>query len=273
MPGPILAPVSQQQQQPLASLWATVSQVRIDEVAYAQGAAGALLGLLGLRFVPMLFLVVGWEAAEYTLLTWGPPVVVDAIRGVLRPALSDVAATFAPWIVGRLVHGFIQRRRRAALFSGFDLRVEDDPTKVVSSYDVIGEEPASLSYRSYARQSASGSYGRQTPVASASYPRNYAGGASASASYSRRPSYARVPTSLLNAERWPDNARIPYDLDDAEAEVVRTALARRLAELRQGTRSDRRGGHRTDAWQTIAVLESLLARLPPSTKASQWDAA
>ena len=264
---------------PLSALWSTVSQIRFDAVAWAGTGAGALLGLMGIRFLPMLFLVLAWEAGAYALMTWGPPAILEYTRGLVRPALSDAGFIFAGWIAGRLVHALIKRRRQTAIFYG----VEDDPTKVVSSYDVIGEEPA-LAYASYGasygsspsspaytRQTAARSYARSAsgsvvPAAAVSYGRSGAGGG---------PSYTRVPTSLLNAERWPEDGRIPFDLSEAEAEAVRAALTRRLAELRQSTHNDRRGGtgYRASAWQMIGLLEALLARLPPSTRSVQWDAA
>jgi hypothetical protein len=109
-----------------ASLFAN-EKVLVDGVLLAEGGAAALLGLLGLRFVPMALLTVGWKIGEYAVKACGPLSLFGGTAPAgMRPALGDVAVLLGAWLVGRIARWVMRRRREAALptTSSLDITVE-----------------------------------------------------------------------------------------------------------------------------------------------------
>jgi hypothetical protein len=96
-----------------AGFW-TSRNLIVDGVLLAEGGAGALLGLCGLRFVPMALLAVGWKVGEYLVKACAPLSVVPA-GAALRPAFADLAVVMGAWVLGRLARWAVQRRRRESL--------------------------------------------------------------------------------------------------------------------------------------------------------------
>jgi len=93
-----------------ATLW-TSRNVVVDPVLLAEGGAGALLGLCGLRIVPMALLALTWKVGEYLFKACAPLTLVPA-QPTLRPALADLAVVMGAWLVGRLVRWIARRRKQ-----------------------------------------------------------------------------------------------------------------------------------------------------------------
>jgi hypothetical protein len=108
-----------------AALWASRTAI-LDPVLLAEGGAGVLLGLCGLRIVPMALLVLAGKVGEY-LFKACAPLSVAPTQGVLRPALADLAVVMGGWLLGRVARWVSRRRKRrpAALEPG--LSVDLDP--------------------------------------------------------------------------------------------------------------------------------------------------
>jgi hypothetical protein len=62
------------------------------------------------------------------------------------------------------------------------------------------------------------------------------------------------------------------ELDDEEAAVLRGAVDARLTDLKRASQDPERRGFSAELWERIGVLESLLARLPPS-RHTRWGTA
>jgi hypothetical protein len=107
-----------------ASFW-TRSNLVVDGFLLAQGGAAALLGLVGLRFVPMCLLAIGWKVGEYLVKACAPLSLVPS-QTSLRPALLDLAVLMGGWLLGRLVRFLVRRRRTGLADSSLDLGAEVD---------------------------------------------------------------------------------------------------------------------------------------------------
>src|SRR3954466_4354248 len=92
-----------------AALW-TSKNLIVDGVLLAEGGIAALLGLLGLRFVPMVLLAVGWKIGEFVVKACAPVSLVP-VQAALRPALGDFAVLMGGWLLGRVVRRVLRRRK------------------------------------------------------------------------------------------------------------------------------------------------------------------
>jgi hypothetical protein len=79
----------------------TINHALFDRFALVHMAGGLVLGMLGLRFVPLLILAVGWEVAEHVLKDCIPHAFVHPSQDTLRNAAGDVFVTLVGWVVGR----------------------------------------------------------------------------------------------------------------------------------------------------------------------------
>jgi hypothetical protein len=71
------------------------------------------------------------------------------------------------------------------------------------------------------------------------------------------------PREVAEAERsWTTPGAIVLELEDREADALRAAIDGRLEDLRRVADKPSPHGVRDEIWQTIATLESMLARLP-----------
>jgi hypothetical protein len=204
-----------------AALW-TGKNFIVDGVLLAEGGIAALLGLLGLRFVPMALLALGWKFGEYVVKACAPLSLISA-QAALRPALGDFAVLMGGWALGRVVRRMLRRRRPLGTDSLLELGPMD------SGVDDAGEPPPPP--RPTGRRPA------RTP--------------------GRVPS-----ASMSSERSWTTPGSIVLELDDREAEALRAALDSRLSDLRRVADRPGPGGVRDEIWQTIATLESLLAHLP-----------
>jgi hypothetical protein len=185
--------------------------VVVDGVLLAEGGIGAVLGLVGLRFVPMVLLALGWKIGEY-LVKACAPLSLAPTQAALRPALADLAVLMGSWLLGRLVRWMVRRRQRAG-------RVELDPGLSVDL----------------------------PPVAA----------------WQSNPWPGDEAEPAPPAERsWTTPGAIVLELEDREADTLRGAIDSRLEDLRRVADRPSPQGVRDEIWQTIASLESMLARLP-----------
>src|SRR3954454_14786416 len=84
-----------------ASFWSARGVV-VDGVFLAEGGVAALLGLCGLRLVPMLILSAGWKIGEYVVKACAP-LSLGAAQSTLRPALGARAVLLGGWVVRRII--------------------------------------------------------------------------------------------------------------------------------------------------------------------------
>ncbi len=208
-----------------ASLWTTRGVV-VDGVFLAEGGVAALLGLCGLRLVPMVILSAGWKIGEYVVKACAP-LSLGAAQAALRPALGDLAVLLGGWMVGRIVRALTRRRERSRL------TLEPGEISLVAEID----------------------------------PR--------ARSYAFRESPGQVPSSMFSGERsWTTPGALVLELEDREAEALRAAIDSRLEDLRRVADRPAPGATRDELWQTIATLESVLARLPAGhlyDRAAAWS--
>jgi hypothetical protein len=206
----------------VASALTSMRQINFDAVAIGHAAAGVFFGVFGVRLVPMLLLLLVWEAGEYLIACSS---VLEPLQNVLRPSLGDVAFVLGGWTIGRLFR-LIDRRR--------------------SERRLIAEGQAA-SEAAWLRERTAARYEITTPVAH-DYPASY--GAEI---YPSAPDYPAPEETVVDPATM-------LELDDHEARALRGALKARLAELRrQGADRANASG---DSWSAIGTLESLLSRLP-----------
>jgi hypothetical protein len=105
---------------PLESLWQS-RPVVLDGVGLGHATAGVLLGLTGLRVVPMVMLAVSWQLIEYAVRSCGPASFLGGLAEVMRPWGGYLLLMMIGWSVGRLGHWLVRRRREAALFGEDEL--------------------------------------------------------------------------------------------------------------------------------------------------------
>jgi hypothetical protein len=101
---------------PLTSLWGTRAVV-LDGVGIGHATAGVVLGLLGVRAVPMALVVVGWEALEYGLTACAPVSFLQPLSTYLRPSGGALFLLVAGWLAGRLGHWLVRRQREADIYA------------------------------------------------------------------------------------------------------------------------------------------------------------
>jgi hypothetical protein len=101
---------------PLSSLWAA-RPVELDGIGMGHAAAGLLLGLVGLRVVPMVMLGLAWEGLQYVARWCAPASLLGPLADYLRPWGGYFFLMMLGWSVGRLVHWALRRRREAALLA------------------------------------------------------------------------------------------------------------------------------------------------------------
>jgi hypothetical protein len=113
-----------------AALW-TSKNLIVDGVLLAEGGVAALLGLLGLRFVPMALLALGWKIGEFVVKACAPLSLVP-VQSALRPAAGDFAVLMGGWVLGRLVRVLMRRRRALGTESSFELGASMDDVAALS---------------------------------------------------------------------------------------------------------------------------------------------
>jgi hypothetical protein len=80
----------------------TVNNGLIDTFTLVHAAGGFFFGALGLGFLPMLLLAVGWEVAEHLLKDCIPNSFVHPTQDTIRNAASDVVVALVGWALGRV---------------------------------------------------------------------------------------------------------------------------------------------------------------------------
>jgi hypothetical protein len=105
---------------PLESLWQS-RPVVLDGVGIGHAMVGVVLGLTGLRVVPMVMLAVGWQLVEYGARSCAPAGFLGPLAELMRPWGGYLLLMMIGWSVGRLGHWLVRRRREAALLGGDDL--------------------------------------------------------------------------------------------------------------------------------------------------------
>jgi hypothetical protein len=216
----------------------------VDAISLAQATGGVLLGLLGLRFLPMLLLAAGWEVAEYLVKACAPLSFVASIQGALRPALGDVGMMMGGWLLGRVVR-WARLRRQSRLGLDQDL-LDAEPA--------LSGEQALVPVRRRRRDDAPAPAFFRAPASAQS----------ADFFAAADDEFVEVTTERSGVEP----AGLHLELSDDEAEALRSALTARLAEMQREAERSVRQGFRYDLWETTGVLESLLARLPPPRRHS-----
>jgi hypothetical protein len=214
----------------LVSSVSAMRHVTLDGVSIAQAVAGVVFGIFGLRLVPMLVLVVAWQAGAYFVACGS---ILPSLQDVLRPSFGDAAFLVGGWALGRLVRA-IDRRR--------------------SERRIIAEGEAAVD-AAWRRDRANAH--REAAVFESLATPDYPSAPNYEAASNYPADYAEVPTPPESTIVDPATM---LELDDHEASALRSALNARLAELRRNT--DDRRNVSGDSWSAIGTLESLLARLP-----------
>jgi hypothetical protein len=130
-----------------ATLW-TSKNVIVDPVLLAEGGAGALLGLCGLRIVPMALLALAAKVGEY-LFKACAPLTLAPTQATLRPALADLAVVMGAWILGRLVRWIARRRKQRPAFVEPGLSVDLEPAGRPARQALAPDERAASGERSW----------------------------------------------------------------------------------------------------------------------------
>src|SRR5207237_6787406 len=76
-----------------------VNHAFVDVFSLVHLAGGVVMGALGLRFLPMLVLAVGWELAEHILKDCIPRVFVHPSQDTLLNSTGDVLVSLLGWLL------------------------------------------------------------------------------------------------------------------------------------------------------------------------------
>jgi len=91
-----------------------INHAFVDVFSLVHLAGGLVMGALGLRFLPMLVLAVGWEVVEHILKDCIPRVFVHPSQDTLLNASGDVLVSLLGWLLGRGLRAAAFAYRRGA---------------------------------------------------------------------------------------------------------------------------------------------------------------
>jgi hypothetical protein len=79
----------------------------VDPYTLVHGLVGVVAAAVGLRFVGMLALAIGWEIAEHLLKLVVPSVFPHVTQDTFQNSCGDVLATMLGWGLARLLHSLL----------------------------------------------------------------------------------------------------------------------------------------------------------------------
>jgi hypothetical protein len=79
----------------------------VDPYTLVHGLVGVVAAAIGLRFVGMLTLAIGWEIVEHVLKLLIPSVFPHVTQDTFQNSCGDVLATTLGWGLARAVHALL----------------------------------------------------------------------------------------------------------------------------------------------------------------------
>ena len=79
----------------------------VDPYTLVHGLVGVVAAAIGLRFVWMMAVAIGWEIAEHLLKLLVPSVFPHVTQDTFLNSCGDVLATMLGWVIARGVHALL----------------------------------------------------------------------------------------------------------------------------------------------------------------------